>query len=91
MANSIACKTLAIPGVAAAFSFAVFASQAQQSEGPHVTLKKADPGEQGDGTFGVAAKAAIVHGPLPFSDVDVAAKAAANRSREEAEKSAKSR
>jgi hypothetical protein len=42
-------------------------------------LKVADPGEQGDGTLGAAAARAISHGPLPFSEADVAAKVRANR------------
>jgi hypothetical protein len=74
---------------AATISLAPFAARAQGNAAvPGLTLKLADPAEQGDGTLGAAAKAAIEHGPLPFSDADVAAKAAANRASEAAEKSA---
>ncbi|MGH8322852.1 MAG: hypothetical protein ACRETD_03480, partial [Steroidobacteraceae bacterium] len=54
---------------------------------PSLTIRPADPAEKADGTLSPAAKAAIEHGPLPFSDATAAAKAAANRAREEAEKS----
>jgi hypothetical protein len=64
------------------------AARAQESKAfPAPVLKKADPHEKADGTLSPAAKAAIVHGPLPFSDADVAAKAAADRERDEAESS----
>ncbi len=43
-------------------------------------------GEQGDGTMGAAAAAAMLHGPLPANAADVAAKAAANRAYDEAMK-----
>lgn len=49
-------------------------------------FKKADPSEKADGTLGPAAKAAMEHGPLPFSKATAAAKAAADRARAEAEK-----
>lgn len=75
-------------GAAAAFSFVAFAAQAQENGAVRgLTIRPADPTEQGDGTMGPAARRAKEHGPLPFSDADVAAKAAANRAREEAEKS----
>jgi hypothetical protein len=73
-------RCLAVSGAAAALSFAAFAAQAQE-------LKAADPTEKGDGTLSPAAAAMKAHGPLPVSGADVAAKAAANRAREEAEKS----
>jgi hypothetical protein len=44
------------------------------------TLTAADPTLQGDGTMSAAAARALSRGPLPFSDADIAAKAAANRS-----------
>jgi hypothetical protein len=70
---------------AAVLPFVTLAAKAQESaEFPAPILKQADPNEKGDGTLGPAAKAAIVHGPLPFSDADVAAKAAAGRERDEA-------
>jgi hypothetical protein len=75
--------------VVAAFSVLTFAAQAlgqESGSGPGLILREANPNEHGDGTLGPAAKAAIKHGPLPFSDADVAAKAAANRARDEAEK-----
>ena len=72
---------------AAVLPFLTLAARAQESpEFPAPILKQADPNEKGDGTLGPAAKAAIVHGPLPFSDADVAAKTAADRERDEAEK-----
>jgi hypothetical protein len=73
-------RCLAVSGAAAALSFAAFAAQAQE-------IKVADPTEKGDGTMSPAAAAMKAHGPLPVSGADVAAKAAANRAREEAEKS----
>src|SRR5580704_16874032 len=73
-------RCLAVSGAAAALSFAAFAAQAQE-------IKVADPTEKGDGTLSPAAAAMKAHGPLPVSGADVAAKAAANRAREEAEKS----
>jgi hypothetical protein len=72
---------------AAVLPFLTLAAKAQESPGfPAPILKQADPNEKGDGTMGPAAKAAIVHGPLPFSNDDVAAKAAANSERDKAEK-----
>jgi hypothetical protein len=44
-----------------------------------LTARPADPSEQGDGTLSDAARAALIDGPLPTSEADVAAKAAANR------------
>jgi hypothetical protein len=71
----------------AVLPFLTLAAKAQESpELPAPILKKADPKEKGNGTLGPAAKAAILHGPLPFSDADVAAKTAADRERDEAEK-----
>jgi hypothetical protein len=71
----------------AVLPFLTLAAKAQESpEFPAPILKQADPNEKGDGTLGSAAKAAIEHGPLPMSEADVAAKAAANRERDEAEK-----
>ncbi len=73
---------------AATLSFATFPARAKEkAAGFGLTLTLADPTKQGDGTLGAAAKAAIEHGPLPFSDADVAAKAAANRASKAAEKS----
>jgi len=81
-------RCLALFGAAAAVSFIAFGAQAQENSAtPSLTLRPADPTEKGDGTLSPAAKAAIEHGPLPFSDADVAAKEAANRARDEAEKS----
>ena len=77
-------RRLAVANVAAVLSLATFVVQAQQGG---VTIKAADPAEQGDGTLSESAKAAMDHGPLPFSNADVDAKAAANRAREAAEKS----
>jgi hypothetical protein len=51
---------------------------------PLPVIEPADPAEQGDGTLSEAAAKAISQGPLPFSDADVAAKAAANRASDEA-------
>jgi hypothetical protein len=67
---------------AAVLSFATIAATAQ-------TLKVANPNEQGDGTLGAAAARAIAHGPLPFSDADVAAKAAADRAHDKAARSSR--
>ncbi|MDQ6867873.1 MAG: hypothetical protein M3178_05555 [Pseudomonadota bacterium] len=67
-------------GAAAALSFAAFGAQAQE-------IRPANPAEKGDGTMSPAAAAARRYGPLPFSGADVAAKAAANRARDKAEKS----
>jgi hypothetical protein len=80
--------SLAVSGAAMVLSLAAFpAARAQESKAfPAPVLKKADPNEKADGTLSPAAKAAIVQGPLPFSDADVAAKAAADRERAEAEK-----
>jgi len=91
--NTLMCKAtrrFANPTFVAAFSFLAFAAHAPAQESgsaPSLILREADPNEQADGTLGPAAKAAIEHGPLPFSDADVAAKAAANRARDAAEKS----
>jgi hypothetical protein len=82
-------RCLVVSGAAVVLSFVAFVAQAQENAAvPGLTIRPADPAEQGDGTLGAAAKAAIEHGPLPFSDADVAAKAAANRASEAAEKSA---
>ena len=73
-------------GTAATLSFMPFGARAQQSPAAIApTLQPADSAEKADGTLGPAAEAMIKHGPLPFSDADVAAKTAANRAREEAE------
>jgi hypothetical protein len=81
-------RCLVAAGAAVALSFLAFVAQAQESDANHrLTLKEADPTEQGDGTLSAAAKAAK-RGPLPFSGADVAAKAAANLARDKAEKSA---
>ena len=80
-------RWLAVLAAAAVLPFLTLATKAQESpEFPVPILKKADPNERGKGTLGPAAKAAIVHGPLPFSNADVAAKTAADRERDEAEK-----
>jgi hypothetical protein len=74
-------------GTAATISFVAIAAQAQENAAVPdltLTLRPADPNEQGDGTLSPAAKEAIEHGPLPFSDADVAAKAAKTRARLEA-------
>jgi hypothetical protein len=42
-------------------------------------IKTADRNERADGTLSAAAARAIARGPLPFSEADVAAKAAADR------------
>ncbi len=82
-------RCLALMGAAAAFSFMTLATRAQErAVFPPLTLKKAGPAEKADGTMSPAARAAMEHGPLPFSDADVAAKAEANRARDEAEKKA---
>lgn len=73
---------------AGTLSLATFAAKAQESATvPDTTIRAADPNEQGDGTLGAAARAAIEHGPLPMSEATAAAKAAADRARDEAEKS----
>ena len=56
---------------------------------PPPVIQAANPAEQGDGTLSEAAARAISQGPLPFSQADVAAKAAANRASDEAMRSAK--
>jgi hypothetical protein len=85
-------RCLVVSGVAVALSFVAFVAQAQENAAvPSLTLRSADPAEKGDGTLSPAAKAAIEHGPLPISDAVAAAKAAANRVRDEAEKSGASR
>jgi hypothetical protein len=64
------------------------AARAQEgAAAPDLTLEAADPAKKGDRALAPADTAAMVHRPLPMSDADVAAKAAANRAREEAEKS----
>jgi hypothetical protein len=90
--NTLACKAarrFVNPAVLASCSFLAFAAHAlgqESGSGPGLILREANPNEQGDRTLGPAAREAIKHGPLPFSDADVAAKAAANRARDEAEK-----
>jgi hypothetical protein len=85
--RNISARCLALLGAVAAFSFMTLATRAQgRAAFPALVLKKADPAEKAEGTLGPAAKEAIEHGPLPFSDADVAAKAEANRARDEAEK-----
>lgn len=54
---------------------------------PPPVVQAANPAEQGDGTLGEAAARAISRGPLPFSEADVAGKAAANRASDEAMRS----
>ena len=56
---------------------------------PPPVIQAANPAEQGDGTLSEAAARAISQGPLPFSEADVAGKAAANRASDEAMRSAK--
>src|SRR4051812_30705406 len=51
---------------------------------PGLSIKAADPAEQGDGTLGPAAKRALTRGPLPTSAAIVAAKAAADHAYREA-------
>ncbi len=81
-------RCLALLGAAATLSMVAFAAQAQGSAaGSGLTIRPADPTEKGDGTLSPAAAAAIAHGPLPFSNADIAAKAAANRASDKAEKS----
>ena len=72
--------------LAAVLPFLTLAAKAQESPGnpPVRIMKKADPNEKADGTMGPAAKAAMENGPLPMSADDVAAKAAADRDRENA-------
>jgi hypothetical protein len=70
-------------GAAATLSLVPFGARAQENAAdPSFTVKAADPATKADGTLSPAAKVAIEHGSLPFSDADVAAKAAANRARE---------
>lgn len=89
--NLMARKTMrgvVLLSAAATLSLVTFGARAQESAADqNLTLRPADPTEKADGTLSPAAKAAIEHGPLPASDADVAAKAAANRARDEAEKS----
>ncbi len=81
-------RCLLVSGAAAAISFVALVAQAQENAAvPTLTLRPADPAEKADGTLSPAAAAAIAHGPLPFSDANLAAKAAANRASAEAEKS----
>ena len=81
-------RCLFVSGAAAAISFVALVAQAQENAAvPTLTLRPADPAEKADGTPSPAAAAAIAHGPLPFSDATLAAKAAANRASAEAEKS----
>lgn len=54
-------------------------ARAQDHGGRAISFQAADPNEQGDGTIGPAAAAALARGPLPFGPDAVAAKAAANR------------
>lgn len=73
---------------AATLSLGTFMAQAQENAADSsLTLMPADPNEQGNGTMGPAARAAKDHGPLPMSEATAAAKAAADRARDEAEKS----
>jgi hypothetical protein len=67
-------------------SFSAVAKAEDSAMGESSFFKKADPSEKADGTLGPAAKAAMEHGPLPFSKATAAAKAAADRASEEAEK-----
>lgn len=70
----------------------LLSNTARAAESPAIlppVIKSADPAEQGDGTLSEAAARAISQGPLPFSEADVAAKAAANRASDEAMRSAK--
>jgi len=81
-------RFLVVSGVTVALSFVPLVAQAQQNGAfPRLTIRPANPAEKADGTLGPAARAAIAHGPLPFSDATAAAKAAANRANAEAEKS----
>jgi hypothetical protein len=80
---------LAMLGLAATLPLMTFAARAQEGTGfrtPIIT--QADPAEQGDGTLSPAARQASEQGPLPFSDATAAAKAKADRERDEAEKQA---
>jgi hypothetical protein len=71
--------------LAAIFPFAGNPAQAQQpSPVPQLTFKATDPNEKGDGTLSPAAREAIIHGPLPMSQADIDAKAAANKAADEA-------
>jgi hypothetical protein len=59
-------------------------AQAQQSpQVPPLTFKAADSNETGDGTLSPAARAAHTSGPLPASNADIDAKAAANKASDE--------
>jgi hypothetical protein len=81
-------RWLALLAAAVTPSLLTFAARAQENAAvPRLTVRPADPAEKGNGTLSAAAKAAIKYGPLPFSDATVAAKAAANRARDEVEKS----
>ena len=55
---------------------------------PPPVIQLANPAEPGDGTLSEVAARAISQGPLPFSDADAAAKAAANRASDRAMRSA---
>jgi hypothetical protein len=67
--------------MAAVFLLPLPTSVDAQAEGrsPRLSVKAADPREQGDGTLSAAAAAAIATGALAFGDDDAAAKIAANR------------
>lgn len=79
-------------GLAAALGVMPAVARAQGSPSPpRPDFKQADPAKQGDGTLGEAASKVIVHGPLPPSEAFDAAKAAANRARDEAMRSGAAR
>jgi hypothetical protein len=73
-------------GTAATLWFMTAARAQESAADPAPAMKAADAAEKADGTLSPAAKAAIEHGPLPFSDATAAAKADANHARDEAEK-----
>lgn len=81
-----ALRYLALLGATATLSSVTFAARAQESPVlPNLTIKKADPAEKPANPLGPGAKQEI-HRPLPASAADIAAKDAANRARDEAEK-----
>jgi hypothetical protein len=80
----------AIVVAAGLFPFLQDTAQAQHSRPvPHLTFKAADPNEKGDGTLGPEAREALTHGPLPASQADADAKAAADKASDEAVKALK--
>jgi hypothetical protein len=95
MANSRPGQRIAAAGAAAALALLLLTgldvtdAGAQTTERP-LTVKPTDDSEHGDGTMGAAATAAMLHGPLPASQADIDAKAAANAAAADAAKKRKS-